>query len=57
MFDTLVRVDVKRPLPDGRKQLVMTGAFLLKKLVPLIGHHVCAQSARRREDAVHSFIT
>ena len=36
MVDTLARVDVKRALPDGRRQLVMTGAFLLEKLVPLI---------------------
>jgi hypothetical protein len=36
MVDTLVRVDVKRPIQDGRKQLVMTGVELLEKFVPLI---------------------
>ena len=36
MVDTLARVDVKRVLPDGRRKIVMTGAFLLEKLVPLI---------------------
>jgi hypothetical protein len=36
MLDTLARVDVKRPLPDGRRLLVMTGVELLDKLVPLI---------------------
>ena len=36
MVDTLTRVDVKRTLPDGRRKIVMTGAFLLEKLVPLI---------------------
>ena len=36
IFDTLARVDVKRALPDGRRKIVMTGAFLLEKLVPLI---------------------
>jgi hypothetical protein len=35
MVDTLARVDMKRALPDGRRQLVITGAFLLEKLVPL----------------------
>ena len=38
MLDTLARVDVKRPLPDGRRQLVMTGVEMLDKLVPLIPH-------------------
>ncbi len=28
--------DMKRALPDGRGQLVMTGVELLEKLVPLI---------------------
>ena len=28
--------DMKRALPDGRRQLVMTGVELLEKLVPLI---------------------
>ena len=28
--------DMKRPLQDGRRQLVMTGVELLEKLVPLI---------------------
>ena len=36
MLDTLARVDVKRLLQDGRRQLVMTGVELLDKLVPLI---------------------
>ncbi len=27
---------MKRALPDGRRKLVMTGAFLLEKLVALI---------------------
>ena len=27
---------MKRPLPDGRRQLVMNGVELLDKLVPLI---------------------
>jgi hypothetical protein len=36
MVDTLARVDVKRALPDGRRKIVMTGAFLLEKLVLLI---------------------
>ena len=36
MVDTLVRVDVKLPLQDGRRQLVMTGFELLEKLVPVI---------------------
>jgi hypothetical protein len=36
MVDTLARVDVKRALPDFRRQLVMTGAFFLEKLVPPI---------------------
>jgi len=30
MVDTLARVDMKRALPDGRRELVMTGAFLLE---------------------------
>jgi hypothetical protein len=36
MIDTLARVDVKRALADGRRKIVMTGAFLLEKLVPPI---------------------
>ena len=36
MVDTLARVDVKRALPDGRRKIVMTGAFLLEELVHLI---------------------
>ncbi len=36
MLDTLARVDVKRPLPDGPRPLVMIGVELSDKLVPLI---------------------
>jgi len=36
MVDTLARVDMKRALPDGRRQLLMTGVELLEKLMPLI---------------------
>ena len=53
--------DMKRALPDGRRQLVMTGAFLLEKLVPLIPptyanltrfHGVFAPTSRLRDKVV-----
>ncbi len=61
MVDTLARVDVKRALPDGRHQLVMTGVELLEKLVPLIPptyanltrfHGVFAPTRRLRDKVV-----
>jgi hypothetical protein len=61
MVDTLARVDVKRALPDGRRQLVMTGVELLEKLVPLIPptyanltrfHGVFAPTSRLRDKVV-----
>ena len=36
LLDGRFAYDMKRPLPDGRRQLVMTGVELLEKLVPLI---------------------
>jgi hypothetical protein len=36
MVDTLTRVDRKRALPDGRRQLMMTGVEMLENLAPLI---------------------
>ena len=36
LLDGRFAYDMKRPLPDGRRQLVMTGVELLEKLVPVI---------------------
>jgi len=53
--------DMKRALPDGRRQLVMTGVELLEKLVPLIPptyanltrfHGVFAPTSRLRDKVV-----
>ena len=53
--------DMKRALPDGRRQLVMTGVELLEKLVPLIPptyanltrfHGVFAPTSRLRAKVV-----
>jgi hypothetical protein len=53
--------DMKRTLPDGRRQLVMTGVELLEKLVPLIPptyanltrfHDVFAPTSRLRDKVV-----
>ena len=53
--------DMKRALPDGRKQLVMTGVELLEKLVPIIPptyanltrfHGVFALTSRLRAQVV-----
>jgi hypothetical protein len=53
--------DMKRPLPDGRRKLVMTGVELLEKLVPLIPptyanltrfHGVFAPTSRLRDKVV-----
>jgi len=52
---------MKRALPDGRRQLVMTGVELLEKLVPLIPptyanltrfHGVFAPTSRLRDKVV-----
>lgn len=49
MVDTLARVDVKRALPDGPRKLVMTGAFLLEKLVPSLRPCPIAEAVVQRE--------
>ena len=58
LLDGRFTYDMKRPLPDGRRQLLMTGVQLLEKLVPLIPptyanltrfHGVFAPSSRLRE--------
>ena len=61
LLDGRFAYDMKRPLPDGRRQLVMTGVELLGKLVPLIPptyanltrfHGVFAPTSRLRDKVV-----
>ena len=61
LLDGRFAYDMKRLLPDGRRQLVMTGVELLEKLVPLIPptyanltrfHGVFAPTSRLRDKVV-----